>query len=807
MANGKVKIVGYSQRQYFDQGIEYRNFSDELVGQQQTDVDGLPYSIGNIFDTEFNNEGRLTKNYITNKFSKFVTLSDIDLSTINALNINDTEKVSLNFDKTILTNYCYFGSLKEYIRVSLEKIILNWPASIYLNTINNIGENVITFEDYDYDSILDSSTFKINVNGFVNPFNVDYMSNSTQLSGTTNFRSLTLSYLNDNSGEYILSASTGEFDILNFTGSTNEKNDYVYLKVKGDPFSEISTTTSGSIKYHIKPNNIEIDKFFNNLNTFESYLLNRYSKPKYKAIFNLKLISDSGRVVYAPRSFKWPVSDGYNIDFQSNEYVVYVNKLIKIADDYDENETDILTRLLVSKSIIEFDTVSDSYGDVIESSEQKINKTLKIYGRNFDEIKRYADNIKYAYTVSYDKKDNIPDNLVKTLAETLGWDLISNMGNNEILSSYITNNKSSYSGLSHGNSIYENEIEFWRRLIINTPWLWKSKGTRKGVEFLLKFIGTPQGLIDFKEYIYKSNNKIDMGTFNQINLKINNTTDISSIPITNDGYPSPLPNNTNLYYQQFGSWYRQTAGSGSTIEKLTGNNPHIGPYDGGKSYFKQFEKLIDNFSAVTLVDKYTRIDTDILFTNYQNGEFLKDYVSVGYIIRYDQNNNYSNTCYDIEFDIIESPHPNLSEEFDNSLKITVGKKLPETSTIFDCKISSYELENDGTVLFTIEGGKTNIINPNCCRSLGFYVEGDTIGGGQLEDPGTGQVNTGETKCYWDLTLLEKCTYELIDFDEFGFGIFLNENNEKVTVVNNSECCSINNLNPIIQIDGNYKCEK
>jgi hypothetical protein len=33
-----------------------------------------------------------------------------------------------------------------------------------------------------------------------------------------------------------------------------------------------------------------------------------------------------------------------------------------------------------------------------------------------------------------------------------------------------------------------------------------------------------------------------------------------------------------MYFQNNGLWYRETGGSNATIDILTGNNPHLGPY-------------------------------------------------------------------------------------------------------------------------------------------------------------------------------------------------------------------------------------
>jgi hypothetical protein len=73
-----------------------------------------------------------------------------------------------------------------------------------------------------------------------------------------------------------------------------------------------------------------------------------------------------------------------------------------------------------------------------------MNKTLHIYGRNFDEINKYIKGISFSNVVTYDKQDNTPDIYLKNLASVLGWDLISSVVENGLSLCYI--NKSTYSG-------------------------------------------------------------------------------------------------------------------------------------------------------------------------------------------------------------------------------------------------------------------------------------------------------------------------------------------------------------------------
>ena len=68
-------------------------------------------------------------------------------------------------------------------------------------------------------------------------------------------------------------------------------------------------------------------------------------------------------------------------------------------------------------------------GDDLVNNGQKATHLLNIYGREYDEVKKYATGIKYAHVVTYNKRDNVPDSLTKDLVKMLGFehaDLLSN---------------------------------------------------------------------------------------------------------------------------------------------------------------------------------------------------------------------------------------------------------------------------------------------------------------------------------------------------------------------------------------------
>lgn len=752
--SNKIKVAGYAQKVVYTDGIEYRNFSPDLVGLQLASNGGTPlFTMGN-FSITTNSEPKLNKTYVSSKFSNFISLSDLNVDeTLNQQLLADNASVLLNLDKTNLNYYALFGSLTEYVRVSLENIIINWPASLYLSPVGQTPTGQLlsgyTYQNYTYDSLNEISSFRVDTNFIVNNYNINYLENGLAINSdtsTNDLRNLTLNYQS-----YVISYNDNDYPVIDFTAATTNLNDYIYFNVKGNPFSGLSA--NGMIPYHIKPEKIKRDLFFNSLPDLEYYLLSRDVTPLYTATFTYPLKSDSGIIVYVSDSVTWPVSDGYNLDFNTIKYLDYASKLLDISNKNDLTNSNLINRFLVSESITSFDTTPVYLSDLDkDTSGQKVNKTLQIYGRSYDEINNFISGIAFANVVSYDKKDNTPDAYLKNIARVLGWELVSSVLENDLLTNYVSNKPSTYSGQSVGLTPVEADTELWRRLILNSPWLWKSKGTRKGIEFLLRFIGAPSGLFTLNEYIYKADGPINVDLFKQV-LELNGLdTDITIYPIDSEGYPNPLANTPDMYYQNYGLWYRETGGSGSTIDILTGNNPHVGPYDGGYKYLNQFINLIPNFSAVTITSQTTTTSYDNLYTNYALGTF-DDWVTTATTV--DTVSVYNNDNVDISKCVVFEQYvdidPNKMAVYnncgceipssDNVLNLTVGNKdvlnpTPDNSicgndladTPYDDTLeglyvfSRYQYNLDGSVYTDASSNpileQSNYATKQCCSSIG-----------------------------------------------------------------------------------------
>lgn len=827
----RIKVAGYSQKVTYTDGIEYRNFSPDLVGLQLASNGGTPlFSMGN-FSVTTNFDPKKTKFFTTSKFSNFITLSDLDLTLESSLSLlTNNAGVILNLDKRNLTNYALFNSLREFVRVALENVITTWPAALYVTPIFDSEEfdttqSGLTVQNYYYDSLTNKSSFRVNTNVLNNPFQINFKQNGT-LKDTFNqendIRNIVLNY-----ASYSILFNNVEADVLEFTGS-NTTNEYIYFVVNGNIFTGF---TDGYVSYHIKPNKTNENLFFNNLPKFEKYLLNRLTNPKYTALFNYSIRSDSGDLLYVTKNLTWPVSDGYNIDFDTDAYLEYVTSLLEISDGFDSATSNLMVRFLVTESITDFDTTNVHLDPLQEdTSGQKMNKTLTIYGVEFDKINNFISGIKFANTVSYDKNNNTPDIYLKNLARVLGWDLISSVLENNLLKSYIEPKESSYSGQSVGLTPIEADVELWRRIILNTPWIWKSKGTRKSIEFLFKFIGTPLGLISFNEYVYLAENKIDIDVFREA-LRLNGfLDDISQYPISVSGYPQPLPNTSDNYFQGNGLWYRETGGDNASLDITSGNNPHVGPYDGGYKYINQFRELIPNFSAVTISSETITTSTKNLFTNYNLGK-MTTYSGNTYVDITDESGADFSNCFVVDTTIIQDPK-NRKDETDcgcqnpselQALSICIDKNSIQTSSCQD-EIAGYtitEPENyyifdinqyniDGSQ-YTLNGvpvyHKTKFINKECCNINGskpyFYNEY----GVDFTDVVTPlHINSGYICCKASNTCgcLVTCKWdyanETYTHSSEKYLVFNNELNEKIVTSEDGCNCVSNYTVPVLITD-------
>ena len=643
-----------------------RNFSDNLVGLQLTDGGGL--TLGTFeFSTVITE--KVTRDFETGNYSTLFNNSDLDLNPTFAASIyNNNFRLYPNFDETDLSNFVSYGSLSKRLEVAVNNILNYFPAALDVRNYTSATTSADTAININYDANEDETLFTIPWGVIRNPFNIDYRTNATvYISGlgflVSKYRNLTNKFTS-----YSLILSGVSYELVSMQ-STPDFTTNLTMYVKGNPFSGL---TSYSQNFIIRPNDTIVNEVFNlELGEIEEALLNRFTTPIYTYQFQIPTESNDGYIYNVIRSITWPLDGVWNLDILTLGYENYISELQILGVDYDNFKTDLISRFYTTNALKEFDTLDG-----------KVDKTLKIYGRSFDETKKYIDGIQYVNSVNYNIGNDIPSGLVTNMAQTLGWSIrMSPIANSNFLESVYGTTENAFPAYSTSQTQQDLNNQYFINLILNSSYLYRSKGTRKAIEFLLNFIGAPEALIEFNENIYLADSPINIqkfdllysqisgGTyipqfpslddtntygfqgvvysaFTQISEKIITNTTLADYPVDSEGYPvnpqftQGTTTKPSFYFQKGEGWIESTTQHRSpeqvdyTTSVFTGQNVNIQttlePFTYGNKFLDRFrnfpfmelgfniKKIQDNKKSWTDDNTGLRKNTDNLFNAYYN---------------------------------------------------------------------------------------------------------------------------------------------------------------------------------------------
>ena len=598
-------------------------FSDDIVGLQTVDGGGLTQ--GN-FEFTTSVVEKVNRSFNTGVFSTPISLDDLNVDGLLESRVIAAKnyRVYPNYDISEVTNFTLYGSLQKRFSASVTKIINYFPAAIQVDKTYYDYSTANTANNISYDVEEDLTTFTVDVTRFKNPFDIDYSVNATRNISVRPLEVSPLRNLTTQYSKYALYVNDMETEFLmyDFTPSTKLSAGTVTFIVNGNPFSGVSATTDSIV---IKPSKFETEKAFKDpFDEVEDFLLNRLVSPKYTATFQVPVSDDDGKFQIVNDSVTWAIDGLWNIDIRTNKFENYLNKLNQIAENLDDFKTNLISRFLTTAAFHEFDT-----------EDQKVEKVLQIYGRSFDETKKFIDALGYITSVNYLPKDDIPSQLLYNLALTLGWNTdISPITNNDFLESVFgTKNRSIYPGQTRDKTPNELNYQFYRNLILNSAYLFKTKGTKNAVQWVMRSIGAPDALVEFNEIVYLADGPINMdqfdtkyaqisgGTYNDETPSFDSTntfkiqgitytgfttdsivrlTDLtrSDFPVDNDGYPTQP---ADIPFELGAGWYRSTEYHRSpevnqvNATKYTGTNPDsqtvLEPFTYGQQYFDRFREF------------------------------------------------------------------------------------------------------------------------------------------------------------------------------------------------------------------------
>ena len=614
-------------------------FSDNIVGLQTVEGGGLTQ--GNFEFTTGVTE-KVNRTFNVGAFSEPMSLDMMGIENLEeSRRIMATQfRVYPNYDISQVLNFSMYGSLSERFRVSITKIVNYFPASLDVVFNNDDYTTGNTAYDISYDLQNDETYFKVNVSRINNPFDIDYSINAaTNLSvrelEVSPYRNLYNTYL-----DYCVSINDNIFNLLAFVPSETLSSGYIEFFVSGAPFG--TTATISNDDFQIRPNDFIADKVFQEaFDEVEKFLLNRLVRPEYTAVFQVPQQNEFGQTYTEYKQVTWPKQGPWNLDIRSFLFDRYLEEIQSIAVNLDSFKTNLISRFLITDSLKEFDTLG-----------QKVEKIFQIYGRSFDQIKQFIDGLAYMNSVNYNPSNDIPSELLVNLSRTLGWSSnFSPITNDDFLSSVFGNTSTpTYPGYARALTPTELNYAYYRNLILNASYLFKSKGTRRSVEFLLRLVGAPDSLIEYNEYIYLADQRINLDQFDTQWASISGGTYVNDVPaylpsetfkikgqlytaftstatyedvsinlidypIDAEGYPK-APANTETFFFQIGSgWYETTPQHRSPDQvQLTGNvftgqnfniQTQLTPFTYGQTYlnrYRNFPYMNEGFKLQKVVD-------------------------------------------------------------------------------------------------------------------------------------------------------------------------------------------------------------
>ena len=625
-------------------------FSDNLVGFQLVAGGGLTQ--GNFeFTTGVTEKSNRTFN--TGTFSNPINLDGMGISSVaqSKAIFENNFKVYPNFDLTQVTNFTTYGSMVKRISTSVEMIISKFPAALEVTLMDENYLTGATATNITYNPILNETTIDLDISRIRNPFDVDFSVNSTRNLELREVQVSPLRNMTTQYAKYSLYYSGVGYDVVYIVPTTSLTTGTLKIHLKGDVFIGKTEVYDDLV---IRPNDYQVNRVFNeDLDEVQRFLLNRNVVPIYTATFQVPNESDDGTFYIQNKLITWPLYGNWNLDILTNSFTTYLTTLNNVSVSFDGYQTNLISRFLTTDSIKEFDT-----------SDQKIEKILQIYGRSFDETKKFINGLAYMNSVNYNTGNDIPSQLLKNLSQTLGWATnMSPITNEDFLSSVFGQknvDKSAFSGVGQSQTPDELNYQYYKNLILNSAYLFKSKGTRKSIETLMRLIGAPDALVEFNEHVCLADQKINMSDFDSQYAKISggtysktlptlnngNTFKIQNVeysgfttesvlqevtlskedyPISEDGYPSSPVNSESYFFQMGAGWFESTPKHRSpeqpdlSISVFTGSNPNyqtkLAPFTYGQDYldmYKSFPYTDLGYNLTRTIDNNkTWVDTEI----------------------------------------------------------------------------------------------------------------------------------------------------------------------------------------------------
>lgn len=481
------------------------NFFRNLVGDPQTDTYRLFISDLSADRREI----RLTLKYPNNQ-EAIKRLSDFVLTYLSSTTY--LPPIVINFGENLIVDVInitsdgddtyFYAKLYEPLPADVDIYYECWLGSQILKPwIENVsirreeGEGKIPYIsgpnfEVDYDYWLSTET--------------DYKSWNELLStNVQTSQELLNRYVFDSGSSVKLNVDFREFQNFVFYSSASDRvaNFFYKLGLIENYNTQLLVLSSytGSVNSNVvKVTNLR-DKVISGFDEFEKWLYYETTGSNY---YTSQI---SASITPYPKYELNLTASNYNIATKEGKFNLYSTLSTEGQNWYDNlyesaSNYDLKNYNALNKAIPEFLT-SDEDND-------EFTVFVNMIGQHFDIMYLYTDHILRKNQRKENPKDGLSQDLIYHTAKNLGWTLshgtqakdlweyalgVSGSGD-PIWSGKVTTNK------YLAKTEEERTKEVWRRILNNLPYIYKTKGTARGIKALLAAYGIPQTLLSIREY-------------------------------------------------------------------------------------------------------------------------------------------------------------------------------------------------------------------------------------------------------------------------------------------------------------------
>jgi len=398
------------------------------------------------------------------------------------------------------SKFSFFVKLYEGLPTDLDLYFQCWVQEQllkpFIDTINNIPEEIQTqlpslkgpnFEaDYDYWTVSETEYKSWN----------EILSSNVQTSQEIIDR-----YISSSNLPVQLNVDYREFENFIFYSSAEDRVDNFVYKVEmiekyNNELSLLDTFTGSISSNKIKIKSLR-DKTISGFDNFEKWLYYETTASNYYTY------QQTASITPYPK-FEVTGSD-YHIATKEGKFKLYPSGS-NIVDDWYK---DLITKS-VNYDLKNYNSLNKAIPEhLLDSGDNEQFVTfVNMIGQHFDIIYLYTDHILKKNLREEHPKDGLSQDLIYEATRNLGWTLSSGTQAKDLWEyafgisgsgEPIWTGKTTV-GRYFTKSDEERTKEVWRRIFNNLPYIYKSKGTARGVKALLAAYGIPQTLLTIREF-------------------------------------------------------------------------------------------------------------------------------------------------------------------------------------------------------------------------------------------------------------------------------------------------------------------